>query len=75
MAGCIQVVGEAAQDQDQLEGTTIVPAGETAQDRPIALRFCAEVCLHPLHLPAPDIMLAGVQMVQAARSACTPAKQ
>ena len=37
MAGCIQVVGEAAQDQDQLEGTTIVPAGETAQDRPQVL--------------------------------------
>ena len=37
MAGCIQVVGEAAQDQDQLEATTIVPAGETAQDRPQVL--------------------------------------
>ena len=47
MAGCIQVVGEAAQDQDQLEGTTIVPAGETAQDRPIALRFCAKAFSPP----------------------------
>jgi len=37
MAGCIQVVGEAAQDRDQLEATTIVPAGETAQDRPQVL--------------------------------------
>ena len=24
----------------------------------------SEVCLHRLHLPAPDIMLAQVQMVQ-----------
>ena len=34
----------------------------------------SEVCLHPLHLPAPDIMLVAVavQMVQAACTAPAP---
>ena len=31
-----------------------------------------EVCLHLLHLPAPDIMLAEVQMMQVACTAPTP---
>ena len=32
----------------------------------------SEVCLHPLDLPAPDIMLVAVQMVQAVCTASAP---